>query len=122
MSLFTNATVLNWEWPADRLIKHKIIVELTDVVAQKKMLKSPSFAADLPDPVEITGKVIGGDFLGKVAKITLKLPKIELAEASMGSRVALAMIDEETVVCINLLPLNLKEQEGEAWLEKWECK
>ena len=122
MSSSNNDTVLNWEWPANRIIKHKVIVEVFDIRTIKKWVKSPSFAADLPDPMALRGKVLRGDFAGQMEMIKLVLPKVELGDVSKGSKLAIGMIDDKTVVCIAALPLYLNDIEENIWMEQWECK
>ncbi|MCF6252517.1 MAG: hypothetical protein L3J75_14815 [Methylococcaceae bacterium] len=121
MSFFNNDTELNWEWPANRVIKYKIIIDVSNVAAEKKWLKSPSLAADLPEPTIMQGKVLLGDLASKIERIRLILPKVELGGVTKGSKIALGMIDSETVVCITEVPANTLDSELAAWLMNWEC-
>lgn len=122
MSFLKNDTIINWEWPANRIVKHKMVVEVVDLGAVNKWIKSPSFAADIPDPMSLRGRVLRSDLASQIEIIKLVLPKIELGDVSKGSKLALGMINNNTVVCTGVLPLNLSGVEEDTWLEQWECK
>ncbi len=122
MSFLKNDTIINWEWPANRIVKHKMIVEVVDLRAADKWIKSPSFAADIPDPMSLKGKVLKSNLASQIEIIKLVLPKVELGDVSKGSKLALGMINNSTVVCVGVLPLNFSSIEEDAWLEQWECK
>lgn len=122
MSFFSNNTAFNWEWAAGRIVKHKVIIEVVELEAVSKWIKSPSFAADMPDPVSLEGRVLRSDFPEKINIIKFVLPKPELGDVSKGEKLALGLIDDNTVVCIGTLPLNLSDTEEAVWLAQWECK
>ncbi len=122
MSFFSNNKTLSWEWAANRIVKHKMIVEVVELEAVNKWIKSPSFAADMPDPVSLEGKVLISDFPGKINIIKLVLPKPELGDVSKGKKLALGLVDNDTVICVGVLPLNLSDDEEDVWLGQWECK
>ena len=122
MPFFDNDTLLNWEWPANRIIKHKMVIKIIDIAAVKKIIKSPSLAANIPDPMALRGKVLSSDLNDEMEIIKLVLPKVELGDISMKAKLALGMIDDKTVVCITTLPSNLNDIiEEKDWIEKWKC-
>ncbi len=121
ISFFSNYIELTWEWPAERQIKHKVIVEVIELSKIWKLLKSPSFAENLPDPMSLKGKILKGNTFKKGALIKLKLPKVELNEITEGSIVMLGMVSENTVVCIKDKPTGLSDAEENVWLENIEC-
>ena len=122
MSSFNNDTTLNWGWAADRIVKHKVIIEVLELEAVSKWIKSPSFAADMPDPISLEGRVLRSDFPEKINIIKFVLPKPELGDVSKGEKLALGLVDDNTVVCMGALPLNFSDTEEAAWLAQWECK
>ncbi len=67
------------------------------------------------------GKVLWGDLASKMESIRLILPKVELGEVTKGSKIALGMIDSETVVCITKVPATVLDSEIALWLMSWEC-
>ncbi len=67
------------------------------------------------------GKVLWGDLASKMESIRLILLKVELGEVTKGSKIALGMIDSETVVCITKVPATVLDSEIALWLMSWEC-
>jgi len=121
MACNAGVTELKWEWRADRAITHKVVLDIQEVSKPKKLLKSPSFAADLPDPLTVSGKVRSAKSPIPTALINLTLPAVDLAGAPSGSRIALAMVDSKTVVCVEKMPSDLPQADEEIWLNGWEC-
>ncbi|MEI2743426.1 MAG: hypothetical protein V9G63_13530 [Candidatus Competibacter sp.] len=115
---------LKWEWPGDRTPDYRILVRVDRLAQPDQGLfgwkKSPSLASALPDPIELTGTVIAGqqDWLGKT--ITLSLPKLELASAGEGDRVAMGVLIQNVCICIAKAPDPLPG-DAERWLASWRC-
>jgi hypothetical protein len=122
MSFFNNYVGMNWEWPANRSIKYKIVIEVTELNEVKKLIKSPSFSEDLPEPMSLKGRVLRGEKFNEGVLIELKLPKLELNEVTKGSMAMLGLVNENTVVCIKDMPKDLSDTEERAWLENIDCK
>jgi len=122
MSFFSNNELeLKWEWPSDRKISHRIIVQVDKIKAKKSLISSPSLADNLPDPVTLFGQVVRSDFELESSSIRLVLPKIELGDVLTGSKLALGLVDTSTVVCTAVLPSDLGESEEADWLQTWSC-
>lgn len=94
---------LNWEWAGDRSPDSTVGVEVTGIMAVKKGFfgigQSPSIVDNLPDPVEMTGRVVGQQNAGK--PVTLIAPAAELPDGlKAGEVVELALVQES--VCIGV--------------------
>ncbi|MCP4341906.1 MAG: hypothetical protein GY799_24235 [Desulfobulbaceae bacterium] len=121
MGCNAKATDLKWEWPADRDVTIKIIVEILKVEKSKKFIKSPSLASNLPDPVEISAMLKTANSPITTELVTLTLPEVDLGDASAGTTIGMAMIDAETVVCVAIVPNNLDLNGQNEWLAQWQC-
>lgn len=123
MSFFNNDKEMYWEWPADRPIKYKVVVEVIKLKSIFKLFNSPSFNTYLPDPVLLRAKVIKGDLLSENETIKLELPKDDIEVGiSKGTKVVFGMVNESTVVCVKTIPTNLSDTKEIAWLENLVCK
>ena len=123
MSFLNNDKIMNWEWPANRTIKYKIVVEVLDLTPVNKIIKSPSFATDMPDPVSLRGKVIKGrGLLNETETVKLVLPMVEIEEVAKGIKLALGMVDKNTIVCVKTIPATLGDAEENVWLDNLDCK
>lgn len=92
---------LTWEWAGDRSPDETIIIEVTDIEAVSKGLfgvsESPSIAANLPDPVKLSGAIVGQDRAGET--MTLILPSVELPEdLRIGETLELTLL--ESTICV----------------------
>ncbi len=122
MSFLQKEIVMTWEWPANRTIKHKVVVEVLELTPVKKIIKSPSFAANMPDPVSLRGKVSKSGLLNENKIVKLTLPMVELEEITEGDKLVLSMVNKNTVVCVKSIPNALTDTEENDWLEKLDCK
>ncbi len=122
MSFLQEDIIITWEWPANRTIKYKVVVEILELTPVKKTIQSPSFATDRPDSVSLRGKVIKNGLLSENEIVKLVLPILELEEIEQGARLVLAMVNESTTVCVKSIPSALTDTEEKIWLESLDCK
>jgi len=122
MSFFNNDAEMKWEWPAERAIKHRVEVEALGIKTVNKIIDSPSFASNIPDPMSFRGRVLKGGHLKEGATFEVNIPKIELEGITEGSKVFIGMLDNERVICIKAIPTELSESEKGSWLENVDCK
>lgn len=111
---------LNWEWPADRPIEQKLVVKVDTVKPQKPGLfgfkKSPSFAANLPEPTTVRGRVVqaGSALDGKTIEVVA--PQLEIGDLKAGEYAVFGVVNSTTCVCI--VPVNGPEAD----LSEVKCK
>ncbi len=95
---------LNWEWPAQRAVKDKILVQIKSIEKPSSGLfgikKSPSLIANLPDPYTISGTVINTDTKLHGENVKITMPKLEIENVKEGSYAMLGMIGNTTCICI----------------------
>jgi len=109
---------LTWEWPADRVAEHKLLVKIVDIKNQSAgslgFAKTPSFAGNLPDPVTVKAEVMNkeGDLKGKIVELTL--PKLELESVSVNDVAVLGVVDDKVCICI-------KQVDSKADMENTSC-
>ncbi|WP_444943300.1 hypothetical protein ACJJIK_15760 [Microbulbifer sp. ZKSA006] len=95
---------LKWEWPAARKAEKTIVIEVTTLKPVGSGLfglkKTPSFAANIPDPITISGIIQEQDspLDGKTLKITA--PKLELGSLKTGEYATLGIINNDVCICI----------------------
>ena len=113
---------LRWEWPADRSPTHKIAANLTSLAPAKEgVAKSPSIAAQLPDPMLLRGRVTAGRDDWKGRSFELHIPKLELADIGVGDAVALGLVNDDVCICIAPMPGGHDETQTHKWLHGWNC-
>lgn len=114
---------LQWEWPANRHLKTKVLVNVQKISKPSKGLlgidDSPSLANTLPDAHDVKAIVISGmpDMVGKV--ISIRVPGVEARKLNEGTQAAIALINQNTGICIAPVPSSV--QNSQAWLEQWNC-
>ena len=115
-----------WEWPANREVTTRLLATVQSIEKQKEgffgVNKSPSIAANLPDAMELTGKIIDGNANYNGKTFTLVLPKVELGAVSPHDTVGLGLIGADTCVCIEKAPAANSQTKPEEWLKSWNCK
>ncbi|MCG8614551.1 MAG: hypothetical protein MI864_28900 [Pseudomonadales bacterium] len=110
---------MNWEWPADREPTDKLIISVEGINKHSSgwfgLKKSPSFVEAMPDPVDLTGKVLSGSDLLSQKSIVITLPKLELGEVSAGELLAVGVIGDKTCICVR------KVTDKDEDLSEWKC-
>ncbi|KEQ18997.1 hypothetical protein [Endozoicomonas numazuensis] len=110
-------TELRWEWPAERDIQKKLIVEVTEVTSKSGLFglkKSPSLAQGFPEPVVLKGVVKNGQY----ETVKLVLPKFELGDAKSGDLLAVGLVEDLVCICVSPVPIN---SDPDQWLQSWNC-
>ena len=114
-----------WEWPAGRTASNKLLVRVTDVSKQSQGLfglrKSPSIGDSYPDPMVLTGQIIAALPHPGTGDVQLALPAVELGGAQTGSMVALGLIDDGVVICLQPVDADMTEDAATSWLDGWTC-
>lgn len=118
---------LKWEWPGDRKPDYRILIQVKDLIEKQKGLlsffnKSPSIASNFPDPIYLHGTVIESDQPWKGNVVKLLLPKVEISKAKIENLVALGITSTGVCICVEKLPMSLKEEEAHDWLMAWDCQ
>ncbi len=115
-----------WEWPGGRTPDHRIMVRVDRLSKPNQGLfgwkKSPSLADTLPDPIDLHGTILAGHSGWSGKKLMLSLPKVELAGAGEGDKVAMGVLSQGICICIEKAPDHLRESDLEQWLTSWTCK
>lgn len=97
---------LKWEWPDGRTADQKLIIAVESLGNYSSglfgFIKSPSIVENVPDPMEIKGKVVGGSPSMINHEVVLVLPKIELGSIQENNLIAVGLIDNSTCICIKL--------------------
>ncbi|WP_185231141.1 hypothetical protein [Teredinibacter franksiae] len=95
---------LNWEWPADRQIEQRVLIKIEKIKEQGSgffgLKKSPSLAASVPDPVVITGTVLGEDKLIAGKTISVVAPKLEVESISAGGFAVAGIVETDICICL----------------------
>ena len=95
---------LNWEWPAGRPIEDKLVVKIDGVKAQKSGIfgfkKTPSFAANVPEPTAVTGTVVKATTGLNGKTIQVIAPALEIVNVEAGGYAVFGVVDSATCVCI----------------------
>lgn len=122
----TTPVNLAWEWPGDSKPDARMVVRVDNLTAQRDggpfgLRRSPSIAASLPEPVELSGTVISGesDWAGRA--ISLVLPSAEIAGVRSDDRVALGVLGAGTCICVEKLPREIADHRLRSWLAAWDC-
>jgi len=109
---------VRWEWPANRNIEKRIAIKVEGVTKAGQgpfgIKGSPSLAAALPDPVVVTGQIVGGDPHNTGMVVRLTLPRLELVDIAAGGYAMLGLVGRDTCICI-------KPIEADADLQKVSC-
>ena len=112
-------TELKWEWPANRPLTHKLLINVHSLEKQGGGLfgvkQSPSLVASVPDPFELKGVVIKADKPINAENIALIAPKLEVENIKPGAYAVLGLVNDSTCVCI--VPVKNKDVD----LTKIEC-
>lgn len=95
---------LKWEWPADRAVEERILIKVEDVKPQGSgflgLRKSPSFAANIPEPTVITGVVQSEDTIISGKSLKIVAPGPEIGETKTGSYAVLGIVNKDVCICI----------------------
>lgn len=95
---------LNWEWPAERQIEQRILIKINKMKEQGSgffgIKKSPSLATNLPNPIVITGTVLGDDKLIAGKTVSVVAPKIEVESLNAGGFAVVGIVDTDTCICL----------------------
>ena len=113
---------LEFEWPNGREPGHRLAVQVESVKPYKSgwfgLKNSPSISK-LPDPIEVTAKVLAGNpsLLGET--IELVMPKLMLEGLSAGDRMAVGVLDQKVCICVASIKAETKDLDQ--WLNQWQC-
>lgn len=95
---------LNWEWPADRQIEQRVLIKIDKMKEQGSgffgIKKSPSLAASVPDPIVITGTVLGDDTLIAGKTVSVVAPKLEVESLSAGGFAVAGIVETDICICL----------------------
>ena len=95
---------LRWEWPADRAVEEQILIKVEDVQAQGSGVfglgKSPSLAANIPEPTVITGTVQNKGAATDGKSLRIVAPKAEIGKTEIGGYAVLGVVDKAICICI----------------------
>ena len=114
---------LIWEWPANRKPEAKILIMVraveTPAGSWLPFKKTPSIAANLPNPVLLEGEVLGGDpsHIGRSVRLTL--PAAEVPGLKAGDRLAMGLVGSAVCICVHAAPPTSEPIED--WLQSWQC-
>lgn len=101
---------LSWEWPAERSIEDRLLVQVESVKSQSSGLfgikNSPSLAGSLPDPVSVSGIVIDADASLNGRSIQVVAPKLEVETIEKGIYTMFGIV--ENTICICIVPVENK--------------
>jgi hypothetical protein len=122
-NMFGKSHDLIWEWPAGRPVQQKLLVKVGKVEkASTGFLgigASPSMADSLPDAMDATVQVIGGDAALMGQTLRIRLPGLEAKKLTQATTAAFGLLQGKTCVCVASLPQGVSEPE--AWLKQWTC-
>lgn len=118
---------LGWEWRAQRAVNQRVGLRIESLKKEKPrffgLLNSPSLGSSLPDPMNITGKVISVDRQGTAIAgqtIAFRVPRMEVKDVKVGDLIAIGIIGE-MAVCIAPAPDEVGEDNIAGWLPEAEC-
>ncbi len=121
----SQATTLSWEWPADRVPDHRLLIHVEDIHDEQGGMfgirQSPSLAAALPDPVVVTATVVAGPEAWAGQRLTLRLPRLELGGVTPGDHAGLGVLGDEVAICIAPAPADADRDGQIRWLDSWAC-
>lgn len=121
----SESATLRWEWPADRVPDHRILVRIDAIREERGGLlgirRSPSLADALPNPVELEATVVAGDAPGLGRRLSLRLPRPELHDIAVGDHAAMGLLGPGTCICIAKAPAGTDQAAQERWLASWNC-
>ncbi|WP_153301505.1 hypothetical protein [Endozoicomonas arenosclerae] len=110
-------TELRWEWPAERKVQQKILVEITEIDSSSGLFglkKSPSLAQGFPDPTTLKGVIKSG----QPGTIKLVLPRLELSNLKPGDLLGIGLVEDTVCICVSPVPVN---SDPDQWLQTWSC-
>jgi len=108
-NMFGKSHDLIWEWPAGRPVQQKLLVKVGRVEK----------ADSLPDAMDATVQVIGGDAALMGQTLRIRLPGLEAKKLTQATTAAFGLLQGKTCVCVASLPQGVSEPE--AWLKQWTC-
>ena len=118
---------LGWEWRAQRAMSQRVGLRIESLTKEKSkffgLLNSPSLGSSLPDPMNITGKVITVDRPGAAIAgqtLSFRIPRMEAQDVKVGDLIAIGIIGE-MAVCIAPAPDEVGEDNIAGWLPEAEC-
>lgn len=117
---------LQWEAPAGRQPRQKIIMVIDELEAAGKGLlgsieNHPSLAHSMPNPMQMRGPVIRHPADWTADQVTLRYPNYKMKDAKVKDRIALAIVPNNVCICIAPVPADVAEPQLNGWLEQWSC-
>lgn len=112
-----------WQFPAGRTPSAWSIVEVSGIHRKSRGLfgigRSPSIAGNLPDAHTIAGTAIAGENSGTA--VSLDLPGPEANRIGSSAHVALGVVDDGVVICLQPVPSDVAPADRLAWAEETGC-
>ena len=115
---------LGWEWPGERGPDIRILVRVDAIATTGGVsgsVQPPSMVGYLPDPVDLTGRVVAGDPSWVGNPVSLRLPRLELGEIAAGGLAGLGVIGDSTCICVAQAPDGLAGRAAAEWLSAMPC-